>query len=150
MQDLSSLSPNIVIGGSAAHPTIDFNSTGLVSEQAAAVVTTETCGQTISALDIVYMDPVTGKVLKADKDVLLSASALGMAKQAGLLNDEIEVLQFGIFEDATWAWTPTDLIFLTSNGSTSSTAPGTGFLTRIGKAINATTILVSIEAPVAL
>ena len=46
-----------------------------------------TCGETVSQWDFVYIDSTTGKVRKADNEVLAKARIIGAMNEAGVLDD---------------------------------------------------------------
>lgn len=112
---------------------------------------TAVAGQTISALKIVYTDPATSKILYADKDTPITVNSLfGVTTQSGILNDEINVVTFGVIEDSSWAWNMAGNInlFLGSNGSIVQGAPVGNIVVKIGYAISAISIMVRVGEPV--
>lgn len=147
LRDLLSGSAALVItGGSVKTVTVDMSS--LVASRASSVVNTYTAGETISANQAVY--EAGGSVFKGGPETLGVANIIGVALTAGAVGQSINVLQYGVLEDAAFAWTATDLIFVDSDGLLTSSAPDAGYLTRVGKAITATQILVNIDSPITL
>ena len=147
---ITSDSPNIIVNMSGDAYSIGFDPMGIIANQAAAVVTDFTAGEMISALTVVYYDEATGTIFKADSDTLIKASALGITMTAGMAGSTIKVIQYGLLTDSSFSLDPADLIFLGHNGLITTTAVSEGYLTRLGRAIDSTTILVLIESPVTL
>ncbi len=105
------------------------------------------CGDVISALRLVYTDPVTAKVLYADKDIPDTVnSLLGVSTQAGILDENINVLISGVLQDSSWNWNMTGDVnlFLGANGAIVQGAPIAEVIVRIGYAISTTKIMVRI------
>ncbi len=112
---------------------------------------TAVAGQTISALKIVYTDPATSKILYADKDIPATVNSLfGVTTQSGILDDEINIVTFGVIEDSSWAWNMAGNInlFLGSNGTIVQGAPIGDIVVKIGYAISETSIMVRFGEPV--
>lgn len=144
---LVSNAPALTIGHTGDTYTFGLDTSQLVADEAASVVQTFTAGETISALDVVYLDQVSGTILKAKRTSLVAASVIGIAKTSGIAGDPIQVLQYGILSDASFAFTPAALTFLSDLSKITETAPTSGYLTRLGRTINLNTILVFIESP---
>lgn len=147
LQDLLSDSAALVITGDRVK-TVTIDTSSLIASSAASVVNTYTAGETISANQTLY--ELDGAVFKGDHDTLQRANIIGVALTAATIGQPVKVLQYGILEDGAFNWAPTDLIFVADNGVLTSVAPDTGYLTRIGKAITTTQILVSIDSPITL
>lgn len=104
-------------------------------------------GQTVSALKIVYIDPVTSKILYADKNDLSTISTiLGVTTQAGSLDDNINVVTSGVISDSNWNWNMAGNLnlFLGANGAIVQGVPVGAVSVRIGNAMSTTEILVRI------
>lgn len=114
-------------------------------QRASAVVNQYTCGETISALKAVYA--VSEQVFLAGPTSMARASIVGIALTSGTEGTLIDVLQYGILEDESLGFRPTDLIFVGSNGTLTTTAPTAGYLTRVGRAINPSTAIIIIDSP---
>lgn len=142
---ITSDSENLTVTPIPSGYKIGFNPAGLVAQRATSVVNTYIAGETISALKAVY--EVSGVVYKADHSSVESASVSGISITASSSGHPIEVLQFGVIQDPVFAFNPADLLFLTDGGTISNVAPDSGYLTRLGRAINVNTLLVIIDSP---
>lgn len=148
--DITSASPELDVQQAGNDFTLSLDLSGVAVAEAAAVVNNFTAGETIARLKVIYYDHITTKVLKADKSSIITASCIGIAKTAGSLNNTIEAIQYGLLTDPSFSFTPGELIFLSEDGDMTITAPDTGYLTRVGRAVTANTILVLIESPITL
>lgn len=142
---ITSDSENLVVTPVPSGYKIGFNPAGLVAERATSVVNTYTAGETLSALKAVY--EVSGVVYKADNTSLVAASVSGISLTAADAGTSVQILQFGVLQDPVFSFAPADLVFLTTDGTISNVAPDSGYLTRLGRAINANTLLVIIDSP---
>jgi len=104
---------------------------------------------TISALQIVRLTSDTNIDL-ADKSVLGTALAAGIAINGGTVGSTIVVVAAGIVEDASFTYTLNDILFLNTSGAITTVAPTTGFSTVIGKSLGTGAIYINIEQPIAL
>lgn len=142
---IQSDSPALTVDKQGNKWVLGFDESQMVAERASSVVNTFTTGEIISALQPVYQSG--GLVYKADSSDLIKASAIGIALQAAGAGQSIEVLQYGVLGDAILSYSPADLLFVSGSGSITNVAPTTGYLTRLGRAINLNTILVIIDSP---
>lgn len=129
---------------------LELDTSSIIVEEASSVVTTFRAGEVLSALQAVYFDPITARVWKADKTDLVKASVVGITKTAANLDANVEVIQYGLLSDASFLFQPAQLVFLSIQGLLTLIAPDSGFLTRLGRAINNNTILVLIDSPITL
>lgn len=107
-----------------------------------------TAGAAVSALRVVrangageavYADHATGY----DGVVGITTTAVSMGA--------LVTIQYGeALSDGSWAWTPGQPIFLGVNGVLTATAPSSGAVVRVGRAVSATKIIVEIEQPIVL
>ncbi len=108
-------------------------------------------GQIISALRLVYVDPITGKIFYADKDMPTTAySLLGITTQAGVIDDEIVVKTAGEWVDSNWSWnTSGDLsLFLGANGAITQGVVSGGIIAKVGYVVSPTSIFIRIADPI--
>lgn len=147
---VSSGDPSVIVDQVGNDYQISIDQSSITAEQAASVVNVFTAGETLSALQAVYYHEASGTVQRADSSILIKASSIGVTKTAANLNTPVEVVQYGLMTDLSFSYLPSDLIFLDSNGVLTTTAPSSGYLTRMARAITSDTILILIESPVTL
>jgi hypothetical protein len=140
-----SIDPALIVDGNG---NLNIDEAKLQVKSSAAVSEMYVSGETISALKAVYLHE--GAVYVAGTGSLAQASALGIAQNAGTAGQAISVLQYGVLTDASFNFSPSQLIFLSETGSLTTTAPSSGLLTRIGRAIGPTSVLILIESPINL
>lgn len=144
--DITSSSDALTIDNPSGNTyVIGMDMSKIVAQEAICVVVGYPAGETISALQAVYQS--RGSVYRGDHASLVEASVIGLAVTSGLAGETVQVLEFGVISDASFSFAPADLVFLTDNGALSATSPPSGYLTRVGRAINPTTILVIIDSP---
>lgn len=86
-----------------------------------------------------------GQFIYADKDTPAHAQCtIGITQGAANAGDMATAIALGPIIEPTWNWTPQGLIFLGSNGVLTQTAPTTGFVLILGKAITPTQIFVHV------
>jgi hypothetical protein len=108
-------------------------------------------GQVLSALRIVHIDPITSKVLYADKDIPNTAiSLLGVTTQSVTADVAVNVQTFGILSDNGWNWNINGELhlFLGANGTIVQGVPTGAVVARIGHIISSTTIFIRAGEPV--
>lgn len=87
----------------------------------------------------------------ADSTVLSDAQAVvGITGGAASASSEVTVITSGKVTEPSWSWTVGQNVYLSTNGLMTQTAPSSGFLIVIGKALSATTLLISINTPITL
>lgn len=148
--NIISNTPALSVGHLGNIWALDIDTSQLTAQQASSVVNSLIAGETISALKVVYYDHMTGRILKSSTDDIIKASGVGVTRTAGIEGSEIEVVQYGLLSDPSFNFLPAQLVFLSDDGSLTTSAPNSGFLTRVGRAINENTLLVLIESPVTL
>jgi len=116
---------------------------------------TRTSDQAISALKVVRLTSSTNVDI-ADStltfaDAIVAGIALDTAPAAGV---EIQVQTYGVLEDAFFTFPLNDLLFLSSNGTITNTAPSLGggdtHRVAIGKSLGVGAIFIDIEEPIIL
>jgi hypothetical protein len=145
ISDVVSESSAITISHNGQVVGIGLDTSGIVAESAASVVNTYTAGESISALKAVY--ELSGVIYKAAPDTIQTASVVGITLTSANAGEQVQVLQYGVLQDAFLTFSPADLIFVTSNGAITNVAPASGYLTRLGRAINVNTVLIIIDSP---
>lgn len=149
IQQIESASPELVVTGTGATRTLTLNLSDVVVQEAASVVNTFTAGETISALQLVYMND-DGLIYVASQDTVKHASVLGIAKTSGTYGESVDVLQYGLLTDPFLDFQNNSLLFLGAVGEVTDVANGSGYMTRVGRQIFTNTILILIEPAVAL
>jgi hypothetical protein len=113
--------------------------------------TTVIAGQIVSALRVVYTDPITEKVLYADKDLPDTVkSLLGVTTQSVAIDEPVNVQTFGTLTDASWNWNMNSNVslFLGANGSIVQGVLAGAIVARVGHAISPTKIFIRTGEPV--
>lgn len=128
---------------------LDYFQDTATTDDAKRLVDTKTCAENISALRLVNATDDTSIEL-ADPSAYTTGIVLGVALQAGLLGEDIEVLLFGKLEDVSFTFTLNEPLFLTANGVITSTPPTTGFSVNIGHSLGSGAIFVNIKEPIEL
>lgn len=116
---------------------------------AKSIIINKLANETISALNIVYLDTSTTCV-KADNTTYTSAIPVGIALSSGILGDTIEILELGIVNDASFLFGLNVPIYLGLNGAITATPPSSGYLVKIGYGLGSGAIFIKIEKPIAL
>lgn len=148
IKELTSNSGALLISGEGSARSIGLDASGLSVAQASAVAISYTAGEHISALKTVY--EFEDAIYVATSSNLVGASVIGIALNAAGIGQPVEVLQYGVLQDASFNFGPAALLFVATDGAITTTAPQTGYLTRIGRAINSKTALIIIENPITL
>ena len=71
-----------------------------------------TLGETVAQYALVYLNS-DGKYYRA-RATTGTAPAMGIALEAGILDDEVLILQLGQVTNVAWSWTPGQLLYLSS------------------------------------
>lgn len=88
-----------------------------------------------------------GDFVYADKDTAAHASCtIGITTGAASQGASASAIALGPLTENSWNWTPQQLIFLGSNGVLTQSAPTTGFVLVLGKAVSPTTVFVQIQS----
>lgn len=105
-----------------------------------------TAGTTIHSLRAVAA--ANGDIYHPDLSTVADATNIvGIALQAGVATDTLEVQTAGPITDTGWTWTP-GLVFVDDDGVLTQTAPTTGWLVSVGRATSSDTIEVQILTPI--
>lgn len=78
------------------------------------------------------------------------APVVGIATGGALAGSPLTVQYEGPISDTSWEWTFNQPIFIATNGVLTQTAPTAGYSQIIGYPINATSLLIDIQAPITL
>lgn len=149
IKTLNSDTPGVTVTGDQ-NKVIHIDPSSWIAAESHKVTNTFTAGEDLSAMRVVFMDEDAPDVLRASHDDFVKSQALGITLHAAMAGQPVEVLQFGILQDATLMFEARALLFVGLNGVITETAPSTGYLCRIGKQIYPGTILVEIETVIAL
>lgn len=71
----------------------------------------------------------------------------GLALGPAVLGGAVVVRTAGPVTNPAWNWTTAGRVFLAADGSITTTPPATGFVQEMGRILNATTIVVALQAP---
>ena len=93
----------------------------------------------LSALRAIAVD-ASGNAVYADPAT--SPRAVGISTTAGTT---VSVQYAGELTDALWTWTPDGVIYVSANGALTQTAPTSGTIQPIARALTATRILITIH-----
>jgi hypothetical protein len=128
-------------------PVVGVVNGGGVGGASSQVIATYPAGSiNISALRVVRLS--AGALFTVDKDTLAHAhTAIGISQQAATVGNPLDVVLSGIMDDSNWAWIPDLPLYVGADGALTQTPPSAPsvFLLRVGVALTATTVLVSIE-----
>lgn len=102
----------------------------------------------LSALRAITTD-ASGEAIYADNAAMNTSLVIGVSVSAALASDDVTVRIASLITDAGWTWT-VGPVYLGTNGTLTQTAPTSGALTRIGVAIDATTIDIKVQQPILL
>ena len=144
---------NIIAGNNISISTVGTNVT--ISSTATGGTANVEVGET---LNVKYDNDngLTYRVVAIDansRTILASSKNIDQINRvAGILDDDDEVVTFGVIENLAWSWANNQNLFLGENGqlSTTSTIDGGVFTLQIGSAISATKVFVKLGTPVAL
>lgn len=102
----------------------------------------------ITALRAVKITP-DKKIAHASNNVPEDANeVLGISIDSGAINSSIRVVRSGYYEDPSWTWIPHKNLFVDLNGQISQTLTPRSFIKKIGKAISATEVHITIDPPI--
>lgn len=127
----------IVLGGVQGPPGIPGNSTQTEYHVAG---TTLGGGRAVVLNDqnkLVYPDPSN-----------IDSWCLGITKTSALTGELVEVQVSGTLTEPAWTWTPSQPVFLSSNGNLTQIPPTTGQIIVLGIAPTSTKLFVDIKTPI--
>lgn len=107
-----------------------------------------TAGETMSALRAVYEAADTRVWLADAAESTHVFSLLGVTLTAAPPGQPVDVQRAGVMDDAGWAWTPGQRVFLGPGGALTQTPPAHGFDVLIGVALSATRLLLNLSDPI--
>lgn len=107
-------------------------------------------GELLSALCAVYEAPNGQVNLASSGEADQVFAVLGITLTSAVAGQPVNVQRAGVVEDAGWAWTEGQRVFLAANGALTQTAPEHGYDVLIGVALSATRLLLSLSDPIAL
>lgn len=101
-------------------------------------------GQNLSALRVVTMD-AGGQAIYASNTTLANATVLGVTTTSATAGTSVTIATSGLITDGNWTWTKGP-VFLGTNGAITQVAPtGGAVLVHVGRALNATTIIIDTD-----
>lgn len=127
--------------------TLDFDSgtAATPSDSAKEIIINVEYGEAISALKLIYIAS-DGKAYRATSDDVYEKSlVVGITKTAGASGTFHDALSFGRIADASFTYSGSQDLYLTTLGGISNIAPATGFVAFIGKSINTGAIFINIK-----
>lgn len=121
------------------------------SDQSKRLIDTYTAGETLSALKLVVDNGGKTAFLGEKNSTYEEATVIGVTLTAATLGNQVEVLLFGLLEDASFTFPNNVPLFLTAGGTITDSAPVAGeFFVRIGRSQGTGAIFVDIEEPTEL
>lgn len=94
---------------------------------------------------------VSGGVDYASSDDLADAEAiLGLTQTSAILDAPVVVQTAGEMTEVSWNWTVGGAVYCGLNGLPTQDPPTSGFLCRVGKAVDSDTILINVEEAIIL
>lgn len=103
-------------------------------------------GESLSALRVVFADV---EAYYADHDYLPSMNVIGITVTAAIAGDDVSVMTSGKLSDPSWSWVAGP-IYVGADGALTQTAPTTGFVQEVARAISPTDIIINIQPPILL
>lgn len=80
----------------------------------------------------------------ADKDSSTNHKAIGIAIQSISSSGSVQV--DGVFEDASFSFTPNSVLYLGNNGNITHTAPTSGYRVKVGIALTTTSFKLELQS----
>lgn len=103
-------------------------------------------GETLSGQRVVRIE--NAQALYASSAVQAHAGHVaGITTGAALADDPVSVQTTGIMTEPSWSWAPGP-VYLGVGGALTQTPPETGFVLIVGRAIDATKMLIGIQTPI--
>ena len=128
------------VNGLTGHVIIDTSDIDLAYGTSSAV----------NALRVVYTNDA-GEVSHADSsNINHIARVTGVAVTAAGIGGMVKVKSLGRIEDASFSFTPGNLLYFDSTGKLIDTAPATGFFQVVGRVETSTRVFINIEEPLNL
>lgn len=103
----------------------------------------------ISALRVVRVVG-SGTVSVADPTQASGKASIGIALTAASDGGELKVRTYGEVTDGSWSWTPYANVFLGAGGVLTQTAPTSGYMLAVGRAVASNRLLIRIQPPINL
>jgi hypothetical protein len=116
--------------------------------QAASGIVTVIAGTNLSGHVVVRIENGIAYSCGSDNQAYIG-HAIGITTGGALAGGTIAVQLHGELTEPTWSFTP-GFVWIGSGGILTQTAPTTGFLQTIGRAINATVLQIDLSVPVNL
>jgi hypothetical protein len=127
-----------------------FNATtgelDLVNKSKDSSVVSLTAGETISALKLVYQDIDSAFVASSNLD----QRPIGIALNSANIGDPVRVRTFGELKDVSFSYSANQTLFLSSNGSLTTTSPSTGYSVEVGYGQGSGEIFINIKTQIVL
>ena len=148
---LTSSDGSVLITPNAVEGSIDLKANGASGPFVFDKVTgSKVAGASLSALKAVRASSGTAVVYATQASTYESAVVLGVTTNSAAIGAPVNVMVLGQINDPSFAWPANTLLFLGTSGAITSTAPTSGYLVRIGKALGAGSIMVEMSEPIFL
>jgi len=121
-------------------------------DNAKRLIDTKTADSSMSALTFVMATSDTTVDFANNNLAYSDATVLGITLGSVAAGGQVEILLFGKLEDPFFSYPVNDILFLTTGGSISNTAPTTigEHVSTIGYSLGAGSIFLNIEKPIIL
>ncbi len=139
--------PDVLVLGSAQGPAGVPGVAGLDGQSAVPNIAYY-AGEAIGGGRAVYIDG--GVAYYADKDNTSADAVLGITLNAASIAGSLNIRYIGVIVEPSWAWTPGEPVYLSTNGMLTQVAPTTGALVELGVALTATSLNIRIQEAVFL
>lgn len=91
-----------------------------------------------------------GLAYYADANTITTSGVLGISTNAALAGDIVRVQCSGALTHSGWSFVPGKPVFVSSNGSLTQNVSGSAYVSIIGTAISATTLIIEVQQTVYL
>ena len=110
---------------------------------------TVVAGETLSAVKFVYL-AADGKAYLGNSTTFPQTEVIGMTKTAASTGANVEIVPFGLMQDASFTFGYSQLLFLTTLGNFSTTVPVSGHRVKLGQGLNNGQIFIDIDETIIL
>lgn len=103
-------------------------------------------GEPISGHKVVRMDSGLVYIADSSNDAHLG-QAIGISTNAASIGNPVTVQTIGEITDASLVFSTPGPVFVGTNGAVTQTAPSTGWIQRVGTALDSDSLLINFETP---
>lgn len=144
------ISLSVIFGGGFNYSQPSTPEPTPIADTARRVSIIRTAAESISALQFVY-SLIDGTIAVADNEDLDKSYVIGIALNAGVQGEEIEVLIMGAIKDSMFSSLQQNLpILLNNSGHATNDVPTTGTSVYLGVCLGDSTIKINIREPILL